>query len=256
MRYFTFLGTGTSQGIPVIGCTCNVCTSSDPRDKRLRTSAMVSMDKKNIVIDTGPDFRQQILRAGVDDMEAILFTHGHNDHTAGLDDVRPINFLHKKRMPLYATPSVQKELKTRFAYAFGDEPYPGAPQLEFVSISKDKIIEIGDFRIQPIEVSHGVGNTVLGFRFNDLVYITDCKSIENEEFEKLKGCKILILNALHHSPHHSHLNLEEALAIIEKIQPEKAYLTHLSHNMGRMKDVIKTLPKGVSLAYDRLRIEF
>ena len=254
--HFTFLGTGTSQGIPVIGCSCNVCTSSDPRDKRLRTSAMVSSGKKNIVIDTGPDFRQQMLRAGIDDVEAILFTHGHNDHTAGLDDVRPINFRHKKHMPLYATPSVQQELKARFSYAFVDEPYPGAPQLDFVSISKNEMIEIGDFKIQPIEVSHGMGNTVLGFRFQDLVYITDCKAIDSVEMEKVKGAKVLILNALHHSPHYSHLNLDEALAIIESIQPEKAYLTHLSHNMGRMKDVIKTLPKGVSLAFDRLKVEF
>ena len=159
-------------------------------------------------------------------------------------------------MPLYATPSVQQELKARFGYAFVDEPYPGAPQLEFVSISKDKRIEIGDFSIQPVEVSHGIDNTVLGFRFKDLVYITDCKSIDSVELEKVKGAKVLILNALHHSPHYSHLNLDEALAIIETIQPEKAYLTHLSHNMGKMKDVIKTLPKGVSLAYDRLKVEF
>jgi phosphoribosyl 1,2-cyclic phosphate phosphodiesterase len=256
MAYFTFLGTGTSQGVPVIGCTCNVCTSSDSRDKRLRTSGMLSMDKKNIVIDTGPDFRQQMLRAGVDDVEAILFTHGHNDHTAGLDDVRPINFRHKKPMPLYATPSVQSELKMRFGYAFEANPYPGAPILDLRTISKDVVIEIDDFKIQPIEVLHGEGNPVLGFRIKDLVYITDCKSIEKNEMDKIRGTQILIINALHHTPHHSHLNLEEALKIIEEIKPERAYLTHISHNMGKMKDIIKTLPEGVSLAYDRLKLAF
>ena len=162
----------------------------------------------------------------------------------------------KKHMPLYATPSVQTELKARFAYAFDENPYPGAPQLDFVTISKDEMIEIGEFTIQPIEVSHGMGNTALGFRFKDLVYITDCKSIDSTEIKKIKGCKTLILNALHHKEHYSHLNLKEALAIVEEIQPEMAYFTHISHHMGKIKDVNKTLPKNVQLAYDRLRVEF
>ena len=253
---FTFLGTGTSQGVPVIGCHCAICTSDDPKDHRLRTSAMVSIGDKNIVIDTGPDFRQQMLRAGADNVEAILFTHEHNDHIAGLDDVRPINFRYKKHINLYATPSVQAALRERFAYAFDENPYPGAPRLDFVNISKDEIIEIADIKIQPIEVSHGMGNTVLGFRFNDLVYITDCKSIEYIEFKKIIGAKVLILNALHHTEHHSHLNLAQALEIVKEIKPEKAYFVHINHNMGKIKEVNLTLPAGVELAYDGLSFEF
>ena len=253
---FTFLGTGTSQGVPVIGCHCAICTSDDPKDHRLRTSAMVSIGDKNIVIDTGPDFRQQMLRAGADNVEAILFTHEHNDHIAGLDDVRPINFRYKKHISLYATPSVQAALRERFAYAFDENPYPGAPRLEFVNISKDEIIQIAGINIQPLEVSHGMGNTVLGFRFNDLVYITDCKSIDYIEFEKIIGAKILILNTLHHTEHHSHLNLAQALDIVKEIKPEKAYFVHISHNMGKIKEVNMTLPVGVELAYDGLSFEF
>lgn len=247
---FTFLGTGTSQGIPVIGCKCPVCTSADPRDNRLRTSGLVSFGDKNIVIDTGPDFRQQMLRARVDDVAAVLFTHDHNDHTAGLDDVRPLNFRNQMTMPLYVTPSVQKSLSTRFAYAFAANPYPGAPRLMFETISKDQKFTIEGLEIQPIEILHGENLPILGFRFGDLTYITDCKSIESDEFEKIKGTKKLIINALHHSIHYSHLNLEEALAIIEMIKPEQAFLTHLSHAMGKYEDVQKTLPDNVMLAYD------
>lgn len=253
---FTFLGTGTSQGVPVIGCTCEVCTSQDPQDQRLRTSAMITNNDKNIVIDTGPDFRQQMLRAGVSNIEAVLFTHEHNDHIAGLDDVRPINFKHKKFIPLYATPSVQAALRERFAYAFDENPYPGAPRLDFVNIYKDSLIEIADLKIQPIEVTHGRNVRVLGFRFKDLVYITDCKSIEYVEYKKVLGAKILILNALHHTEHHAHLNLMQALEIVKEIQPQKAFLVHINHNMGKIKEVNSTLPKGVELAYDGLSFEF
>ena len=249
---FTFLGTGTSQGVPVIGCDCPVCTSKDPRDNRLRTSGMVTFQDKNIVIDTGPDFRQQMLRVGVKDVAAILFTHDHYDHIAGLDDVRPINFRHKKDMPLYASPSVQKSLRDRLSYVFGENPYPGAPRLTLNGISKEAKFTVEGLGIQPIEVWHGENLPILGFRFGDLTYITDCKSIESEELEKIKGTKTLILNALHHSEHHSHLNLEEALQLIAEINPEQAYLTHISHSMGKYEDVQKTLPKHVSLAYDGL----
>lgn len=253
---FTFLGTGTSQGVPVIGCNCPVCTSSNPRDNRLRTSALLSFEGKNIVIDTGPDFRQQMLRANVDDVAAILFTHDHNDHTAGLDDVRPLNFKHERFMLLYATPSVKKSLKKRFAYAFGSNVYPGAPRLAFKTISKNKNFKIEGLLIQPIEVMHGPNLPILGFRFGDLTYITDCKSIEKEEFEKIKGTKYLILNALHHEGHYSHLNLTEALEIIEEIKPEQAFLTHISHKMGKQEDIDADLPKNVTLAYDGLRLNF
>lgn len=251
---FTFLGTGTSQGVPVIGCTCAVCTSDDPRDNRLRTSGMVTFQGKNIVIDTGPDFRQQMLRTSVDDVVAILFTHDHNDHTAGLDDVRPLNFRHKKQMPVYATPSVQHALTARFGYAFGENPYIGAPRLVFETISKAQNFRIEGLEIQPIEVWHGDTLPILGFRFDDLTYITDCKSIESEQLEKIIGTKTLILNALHHKEHHSHLNLTEALAMIEMIQPEQTFLTHISHSMGKYEDVQKSLPKNVALAYDGLVI--
>ena len=251
---FTFLGTGTSQGVPVIGCHCPVCTSNDPRDNRLRTSGMVTFQGKNIVIDTGPDFRQQMLRIGVDDIAAILFTHDHNDHTVGLDDVRPLNFKHKRQMSLYATPSVQRSLTTRFGYAFGENPYPGAPRLVFETISKDNNFSIEGLEIQPIEVWHGETLPILGFRFQDLTYITDCKSIKSKELEKIKGTKTLILNALHHKEHHSHLNLKEALAMVERIQPEQTFLTHISHSMGKHEEVQKTLPKNIALAYDGLVI--
>ncbi len=249
---FTFLGTGTSQGVPVIGCRCPVCTSDDPRDNRLRTSGMVTYRGKNIVIDTGPDFRQQMLRAGVEDIAAVLFTHNHNDHTSGLDDVRPLNFKHQKQMPIYATPSVQDALTARFAYAFGQNPYPGAPRLMFETISKHNNFLIEGLEIQPIEVWHGALLPILGFRFDDLTYITDCKSIHSEELEKIKGTQTLILNALHHNEHPAHLNLKEALVLIERIQPHQTYLIHISHAMGKYEDVQKTLPQNVTLAYDGL----
>ena len=177
-RRFTLLGTGTSQGVPVIGCTCAVCTSDDLRDNRLRTSALLSVENQdvrtNIVIDAGPDFRQQLLRTDVTTLDAILFTHEHSDHTAGLDDVRPFNFRQQRAMPLYATPSVQKALKTRFDYAFTENPYPGAPQLELRTINKNDVIDINGIKIQPIEVMHG-SLPILGFKYDILTYITDCK---------------------------------------------------------------------------------
>lgn len=258
-RHFTFLGTGTSQGVPVIGCGCEVCTSDDPRDKRLRCSALISIAYQdivtNIVIDTGPDFRQQMLRAHVSDIDAVLYTHEHSDHTAGLDDVRPFNFRQRRPMPLYATPSVQTALRTRFDYAFAENPYPGAPQLDLITINKTDLIRINNVNIQPIEVLHGA-LPILAFRIADLTYITDCKSIEPDAFKKIEGTKILILDALHHSEHHAHLNLAQALAIVAQLKPERAYFIHCSHHMGKINDVNKTLPDGVELAYDGLSFEF
>jgi phosphoribosyl 1,2-cyclic phosphate phosphodiesterase len=258
-RRFTFLGTGTSSGVPVIGCTCEVCMSDDPRDKRLRTSALLSIEGQgittNIVIDTGPDFRQQMLREKIIDLDAILYTHEHSDHTAGLDDVRPFNFIQKHPMNLYATPSVQTALKARFEYAFSENPYPGAPKLILNTINKNDLITINNVQIQPIEVMHG-NLPILGFRCADLTYITDCKSIEKEEMEKIKGTKILILDALHHNEHHSHLNLNQALEIVAEIKPERAYFIHCSHHMGRVADINKTLPNNVELAYDGLSFLF
>jgi phosphoribosyl 1,2-cyclic phosphate phosphodiesterase len=258
-RRFTFLGTGTSQGVPVIGCQCAVCTSDDPRDNRLRTSALLTIDNQgdttNIVIDAGPDFRQQMLRERIENIEAILFTHEHSDHIAGLDDVRPFNFRQNRPMPLYTDPSVQKALKTRFDYAFAENPYPGAPRLELITISKNELITIKGIEIQPIEVMHG-SLPILGFRCDTLTYITDCKTIETNELEKIKGTKILILDALHHNEHHSHLNLKEALELVAILKPERAYFIHCSHNIGKAADINPTLPEGVELAYDGLSFLF
>ena len=251
MLTVNFLGTGTSQGVPVIGCDCKVCTSTDKKDQRLRCSILVNVGSTNIVIDVGPDFRQQLLRAKVKHLDAILLTHEHNDHIIGMDDVRPLNFAQKKHMPVYATQRVQVDLKNRFSYIFEAEPYPGAPRVELRTIQASENFEVEGIPIIPIEVLHGT-LPVLGFRFNNFTYITDAKTISATELAKVQGTEILVLNALHHSPHHSHLNLEEALALIEKIKPTKAYLTHISHRMGLDMEVAELLPANVFLAYDGL----
>lgn len=251
----TFLGTGTSQGVPVIGCDCEVCLSTDPRDKRLRTSVLVSAGGTNVVIDCGPDFRQQMLRAGVQHLEALVLTHEHNDHIIGLDDVRPFNFKQQTDMPVFARPRVIDELEKRFAYVFAAEPYPGAPRLALHPISDDPCFRIGALEFRPVEVMHG-HMPVLGFRIGNFAYITDMKTIGEEEKKKLKGVTILVVNALHHSEHNTHLNLKEALAFIEEIRPQRALLTHMSHRMGLHDVVNKTLlPQNVELAYDGLIVE-
>ena len=247
------MGTGTSQGTPVIGCQCAVCISKDSKDKRLRTSIFISGTNLKLCIDIGPDFRQQMLANNIDELDAILLTHEHNDHIAGMDDVRPFNFKHNKDMPIYATDRVQKVLHERFPYIFEARPYPGAPRVLLKTLSKDKSLVINGTSILPIEVLHGK-MSVLGFRIGNFTYITDAKTIHNEEFEKIKGTKYLVLNALHHEEHHSHFNLQEALAIIEEINPTFAYLTHISHQMGKYLSVQETLPKNVLLAYDNLTI--
>ena len=250
----TLLGTGTSQGVPVIGCECEVCQSSDTRDQRLRTSAMIEWKGKTIIIDAGPDFRQQLLRAKVSDVSAILMTHEHNDHIIGMDDVRPLNFKHGKSMPVYAEKRVQEDLKQRFAYIFATNPYPGAPRLTLEEIKEGENIVVDDLSIQPIRAWHGE-LPVFGFRFGDFTYLTDVNKIEEVELEKVKGTKILVLDALHHSKHHAHFNLEEALTVIEILQPEQAYLIHISHRMGLAEKVNAILPENVQLAYDGLELE-
>lgn len=250
----TFLGTGTSQGIPVIGCSCDVCLSTDPKDNRLRTSILLSKEDTNIAIDCGPDFRQQMLKAGIKHLSALVITHEHNDHVIGMDDVRPFNFSSGRNMSIYATAQVQEKIKARFDYVFSANPYPGAPRLELNTITKNKPFWVSGIQLKPIEVMHG-RLPVLGFRYKDFTYITDAKTITAKEMEKLKGTKKLVLNALHHNIHHSHLSLSEALEWIEKIAPEKAYLLHLSHRMGRHEEISKQLPDNVEIAYDGLTID-
>ncbi len=250
-----FLGTGTSQGIPIIGCDCPVCTSDDFRDQRLRCAVLLKINEQHLVIDVGPDFRQQMLRAQVDHLDGILLTHEHNDHVVGLDDVRPFNFRSGKDMPIYARLSVQNDVKRRFPYVFSDNPYPGAPSVVFRDIEVDTPFQIGETIIIPIEALHGT-LPVFGFRIGNFTYLTDIKTMSDQELEKLMGTELLVVNALHQKEHHSHLNLSQALGFIEKINPTRAYLTHLSHKMGLHQSVEQTLPPNVLIAYDNLEIDF
>ena len=249
----TFLGTGTSQGIPVIGSNHPVCKSSDPKDKRLRVSVLLQWNDFTYVIDCGPDFRQQMLRQNVSKLDGILLTHEHSDHTAGLDDIRPFNFM-QGNMPFYAHKRVFKSLHERFAYIFETEnKYPGAPSVEEIEIDKDSIFTIGGKQVVPIEAYHDT-LPVLGFRVEGFTYLTDVKTIAEEEIEKIKGTNVLVVNALREEPHYSHFNLSEALDFIERVRPKITYLTHISHLMGFHEEVEKKLPKNVHLAYDTLTI--
>ncbi len=246
------MGTGTSQGIPVIGSTHPVCLSDNPKDKRLRVSVLIEWDNYAYVIDCGPDFRQQMLTANCNKIDGILFTHEHADHTAGLDDIRPFNF-RQGDMPIYAHKRVLKALQQRFAYVFETKnKYPGAPGVDIREIENTPF-KLGDTTVVPINLMHG-NLQVFGFRVNDFAYLTDMKTIAEAEMEKLKHLKVLVINALREESHHSHLNLEEALAFIDKVKPEKAYLTHISHLLGFHDEVEQKLPKHVFLAYDNLQI--
>ncbi|TDY12441.1 phosphoribosyl 1,2-cyclic phosphate phosphodiesterase [Meridianimaribacter flavus] len=246
------MGTGTSQGIPVIGSTHPVCLSDNPKDKRLRVSVLIEWDNYAYVIDCGPDFRQQMLTANCNKIDGILFTHEHADHTAGLDDIRPFNF-RQGDMPIYAHKRVVKALQQRFAYVFETKnKYPGAPGVDIREIENTPF-KLGDTTVVPINLMHG-NLQVFGFRVNDFAYLTDMKTIAEAEMEKLKHLKVLVINALREESHHSHLNLEEALAFIDKVKPEKAYLTHISHLLGFHDEVEQKLPKHVFLAYDNLQI--
>lgn len=248
----TFLGTGTSQGVPVIACNCDVCTSLDYRDKRLRSSILIEADDLAIVVDTGPDFRQQMLRERVKKLDAVLFTHEHKDHTAGLDDIRSFNFKQKKDMPIYAADHVLEQLKREFAYIFADVKYPGVPKIE-VNTIENKPFKVEGLEINPIEVMH-YKLPVLGFRIGDFAYITDAKTISEIEKEKLQGLDVLVLNALQKDPHISHLTLEEAIRLSQELGASKTYFTHISHKLGEHQDVEKELPVNVSLAHDGLQI--
>jgi phosphoribosyl 1,2-cyclic phosphate phosphodiesterase len=247
-----FLGTGTSQGIPVIACNCKVCKSMDFRDKRLRTSVHIEVDGLSIVIDTGPDFRQQMLRENISQLDAILFTHEHKDHTAGLDDIRAYNFKDDKDMPVYAQERVANKIKQAFDYIFAEHKYPGIPRV-LLNIIDNQPFFIHQTKIIPIQVMHHK-LPVHGFRIQDFTYITDAKTITEEEMQKIVGTKILVVNALRKEEHISHFNLAEALSFIEKIKPQKAFLIHLSHNMGLHKEVSLELPEQVYIAHDGLEI--
>ena len=249
-----FLGTGTSQGIPVIGSRHPVCQSEDLKDKRLRVSVWITVDDYSIVIDCGPDFRQQMLTSGCEKLDAILFTHEHADHTAGLDDIRPFFFRQKSDIPIYAQQRVLDNLQIRFDYIFKTEDkYPGAPDVQIFEVKSNQDFNIGTVKITPILVNHG-NLPVLGYRIQDFVYLTDVKTVDESEAEKLKGVKVLVVNALREEPHHTHFNLQEALDFIHLVQPEKAYLTHISHLLGFHEEVQKSLPQNVFLAYDNLKI--
>jgi phosphoribosyl 1,2-cyclic phosphate phosphodiesterase len=248
----TFLGTGTSQGIPIIGSTHPVCLSKNPKDKRLRVSVLLEWESSTLLIDCGPDFRQQLLRTNCSRIDAVLFTHEHSDHTAGIDDLRPFYF-RQGNIPVYAHTRVVSALKKRFGYIFQTEnKYPGVLTLDVHTIENISFF-IGDKEITPVEVYHHK-LPVFGFRIEDFAYITDAKTIANEEVKKLENLEVLVINALRLEPHLSHFNLEEALAFIDRVKPKKAYLTHISHHMGFHDDVQKTLPENVFLAYDELNI--
>lgn len=248
----TFLGTGTSQGVPIITCNCEVCQSLDYHDKRLRSSIHISVQGKSLVIDSGPDFRQQMLRERIQKLDALIFTHEHKDHTAGMDDVRSFNYSQNMDMPVYADVRVINQLKQEFAYVFATKKYPGVPTVEVHEITNTPF-SIDGIELTPIEVMH-YKLPVFGYRINDFAYITDAKTIDKKELKKLKGVKTLVINALQEQEHISHFTLEEALEMIKEINPETAYLTHISHRLGFHKQVQKKLPKNVFLAYDGLKI--
>ena len=249
----TFLGTGTSQGVPLIGCDCSVCTSADKRDKRLRSSVFIETEEANIVIDTGPDFRYQMLRAGVRKLDAIIFTHSHKDHIAGLDDVRAFNYHQMKAMEVYATEPTQAALKREFAYVFSELKYPGIPDINLHTIDGDTPFTINGLTITPIKVLH-YKLEVLGFRIGDFTYITDANYIAPQEMQKAKGSKALVLNALRHQEHISHYTLSQAIDVSKAIGAETTYFTHISHQLGLHNEIEKDLPEGIQLAYDGLTL--
>ena len=249
----TFLGTGTSQGVPVIGCDCPVCASLDFRDKRTRSAIHIELNGKSFVIDTGPDFRTQMLREKINQLDAVIFTHEHKDHTAGLDDIRPYNFSQKKDMPIFGTKKVLNQIKKEFSYIFEEVKYPGVPSVIPHEITNVPFIAEG-VSIIPIQVLH-YRLPVFGFRFNDFTYITDAKHIEEKELEKIKGSKILVLNALQKNHHVSHFTLEEAIQMVNIIQPEMAYFTHISHKLGNHQEIESSLPSHIRLAFDGLKLK-
>ncbi len=249
----TFLGTGTSSGVPMIGCDCEVCSSSNLKDKRLRSSIMVESKDTTIIVDTTPDFRYQMLRLGVKKVDAIVFTHPHKDHIAGLDDVRAFNFHTKKPVDVYANYLTEEALRRDFYYAFSDTKYPGIPEINLNTITTEPFI-INELTIQPILVWH-LKMPVLAFRFGPFTYITDANRIEEEEKEKIKGSKAMVVNALRKKEHISHFNLEEAIALVKELEVHEAYFTHISHQLGLHDAIEAELPDGIHLGYDGLELQ-
>lgn len=248
----TFLGTGTSQGVPIVACECEVCTSSDSRDKRLRSSILVETEKTRFVIDAGPDFRQQLLFQKIKQLDAVVFTHEHKDHIAGLDDVKAFNFINKMRMPIYATKRVETALQREFAYIFSEEKYPGIPEIDLINFDNEPFY-VGDILLSPVNVMH-YKLPVKGFRINDFAYVTDANFIPEEEKLKLKNLNVLVLNALRREPHVSHFTFEEAIDLVNELKPKKAYFTHISHQLGLHETVSKELPNNIELAVDGLQL--
>lgn len=254
----TFLGTGTSQGVPTIGCQCEVCRSSDPRDSRLRTSAMVEIDGKRIVIDAGPDFRYQMLRTGARHLDAILLTHEHKDHTGGIDDVRAFNFVDFPvihQIDIYATARTAACVRKDFDYAFAENKYRGVPEIKLHEFDPNQPFEVKGVQIIPIRGQHSDRFEVTGYRIGQLAYLTDFKQIEEQEVAKLEGVDTLVVNALRWREHISHFTVEEALSLIDRVKPRRAYLTHMSHDIGLHALSADRLPANVQLAYDTLTIE-
>jgi phosphoribosyl 1,2-cyclic phosphate phosphodiesterase len=249
----TFLGTGTSTGVPVVACNCNVCTSDGPRDKRYRTSVMLSHGSSNIIIDCGPDFRIQMLKHKVEDIDAVLFTHAHRDHIAGLDDIRAFNYILHKSIDIYGTQLTLDAIKLQFPYIFAPGRYFGAPQLNLHPITEAPF-SINNFRFTPVQVMHQ-DMKVFGYRIGDFTYITDANYISPAELDKIRGSKVVVINALRNSRHVSHFSLDEALEILQDLKPDIAYLTHISHFLGKFDAVSAKLPDWVHLAYDSLQIE-
>ena len=250
----TFLGTGTSQGIPIIGCKCPVCKSVNVKDKRLRTSALVSVDGKNILIDIGPDFREQMLRNDVSRLDAILVTHAHRDHVAGIDDIRPYNYYQQSPIDIYARSNAIEAIRRDYAYIFAQHIYPGLPEANLIEVSGTSVFQIGNTEVVPIEAMHK-DMPILGYRMGRFAYVTDANYIAPTELDKIKGMDVLVINALRIEKHFSHFSLVEALEVIDFLKPRKAYLTHMSHEMGFYDEVSRQLPENVFLAYDGLTVE-
>ncbi len=250
----TLLGTGTSQGVPVIACQCNVCQSTDPKNKRLRSSILIETEGATIIIDTGPDFRQQMLREDVQQLDAVLFTHSHKDHLAGMDDIRAFNFKQQRSMDIYAREDCWQRIKLEYDYVFAAKKYPGVPSVNEFTISENEPFNVSGLKIIPILVWH-YKMPVLGFRIGDFTYITDANRIDPEELNKISGSKVLIINALQKTEHISHFTLTQAIAIAQHIGAKQTYFTHISHKLGLHEEENNSLPDGINLAFDGLKIK-